>query len=200
MVKSRRCLSNSIPSDGILAVRREPLIALNATSGVLLSSAAKSALGQRGGVCGDVVPVGCSPLRVAATGRCRICVIRRHRPAIGLSPLYPQWLTSRVLLDHLVLLGTSTPSASSVFTKVLPENQNKSLAASGKSLALVRPARATMRDVCASSRNVARVAMDAAISGACARRTKVRRVRRSRVVLAPRPWRPTLRPVLDGQR
>ena len=146
-MKSRRCLSNSIPSDSILAVRREPLIALNATSGVLLSSAAKSALGQRGGVCGDVVPVGCSPLRVAATGRCRICVIRRHRPAIGLSPLYPQWLTSRVLLDHLVLLGTSTPSASSVFTKVLPENQNKSLAASGKSLALVRPARATMRDV-----------------------------------------------------
>jgi len=35
---------------------------------------------------------------------------------------------------------------------------------------------------------LARVAMDAVASGACTRRD-VRSVRRSRVVLAPRPWR-----------
>ena len=58
------------------------------------------------------------------------------------------------------------------FTKLLPDNQNLSLAPSGKSLALVRPARAAMRDASRSSRNVARVAMDAAASGGASRRTK----------------------------
>src|SRR4051812_37584745 len=45
-----------------------------------------------------------------------------------------------------------------------------------------------MRDVSRSSRSVVWVAMDAAASGGFARRN-ARSVRRSRVVLAPRPWR-----------
>ena len=52
-----------------------------------------------------------------------------------------------------------------------------------------RSARAAMRDDSRSSRNVARVAMDAAASGGFAAGRNARSVRRSRVVLAPRPWR-----------
>ena len=54
---------------------------------------------------------------------------------------------------------------------------------------ITRPARATIRDVSRSSRNVERVAMDACgVRCVCTGR-KRGSVRRSRVVLAPRPWR-----------
>ena len=63
-----------------------------------------------------------------------------------------------------------------------------------------QPARAAMRDVSRSSRSVARVAMDACGVRGFGTRRKRRSVRRSRVVLAPRPWRLSGLPVRARQR
>jgi hypothetical protein len=56
--------------------------------------------------------------------------------------------------------------------------------------AITLPARASMRGRLRNRHGtLARVAMDAVASGGISRRTRTRRVRRNRVVLAPRPWR-----------
>ena len=63
-----------------------------------------------------------------------------------------------------------------------------------------QPARAAMRGASRSSRNVARVAMDACGVRCFGIRRKRRSVRRNRVVLAPRPWRYAVFPPAMGAR
>ena len=77
------------------------------------------------------------------------------------------------------------------FHEIVSRKSEITVDPSGKSVAVIRPARASEKGTLAHRHGtLARVAMDAAASARCKpRRRNACSVRRSRVVLAPRPWR-----------
>jgi hypothetical protein len=95
----------------------------------------------------------------------------------------------RSVWHEVLQIWHDVQTANSVFKNSL--NRKFSLASSGKSVALVGAARASMRGRLRDRHGtLVRVAMDAAASGGIMpARRKRGSVRRSRVVLAPRPWR-----------